>query len=156
MVTYRRANRQYVAMTEKEVWDFLESSKKIFVSYTMPDGTPHISPVWFCVIGKRIYFRTQDYKMKGRLADSSKVCLSIDAGDRYRELKGVVIWGRSKLISDKELERKVKEAMDKRYEREQWRPSEMPKAWVDERTKEKRVYVEIIPEKVSSWDNSKV
>jgi hypothetical protein len=32
----------------------------------------------------------------------------------------------------------------------------MPRWWVTERKKERRAYIEIIPERISSWDNTKL
>jgi nitroimidazol reductase NimA-like FMN-containing flavoprotein (pyridoxamine 5'-phosphate oxidase superfamily) len=156
MVTYRRANRQYVAMSEEEVWKFLESQNKIYAGFPMPDGYPHVSPIWFCVENRKIYLRTHDYKTKARLARGGKACCVADDGQLYRELRGVIVWGRSRIITDLKLIRHVNDILDKKYEKQQWRPSEMPRKWVEERRKEKRAFIEVEPERIDSWDNRKV
>ncbi len=156
MISYRRANRQYVAMSEQEIWRFLEAKTKIFAAFPMADGFPHVSPVWFCVIDGRIYLRTHDYKIKAFLAQSGKVCCSADEGELYRDLKGVIIWGRSRIVTEGWLIDKIEEIMTEKYKRQQWRGSEMPKEWVAERRRERRAFIEVVPEKVSSWDNSKI
>jgi nitroimidazol reductase NimA-like FMN-containing flavoprotein (pyridoxamine 5'-phosphate oxidase superfamily) len=155
-VIYRRANRQYVAMSEREVWAFISSKSKVFAAFPMKDGFPHVSPIWFCVFDGKLYLRTHDYKVKAHLARVGKACLSIDEGESYRELKGVILWGRSRLVTDARTIERIERLMKKKYEDQQWKPSEMPEGWVREREKEKRAFIEVSPERVSSWDNSKL
>jgi len=156
LVVYRRANRQYIQMTEKEVWRFLQDQQKLFVGFTAPDGNPHVSPIWFCVLDGKIYFRSYDYKVKTILARSGKACCTADDGESYRQLRGIIIWGKSRVITDKKLIQRVNDAMELRYGKLQWKASEMPSAWVEERRKERRSFVEIVPERISSWDNRKL
>ena len=156
MVLYRRANRQYVAMSRKEVWQFLKSQRRVYLGFTMANGYPHVTPIWFVVIGENIYMRAQDYKVKVGLAAQGKACVVIDDGDKYRELRGAVMWGRSRLISEKRLIAKLTELFDAKYSDRQWKADEMPEGWVKERSKEKRAFIEFVPEKVDSWDNRKV
>jgi nitroimidazol reductase NimA-like FMN-containing flavoprotein (pyridoxamine 5'-phosphate oxidase superfamily) len=156
MVVYRRANRQYVAMSEHEVWRFLEAQSKVYAGFTMRDGYPHVSPIWFCVADGKIYLRTHEYKMKTKLARRGKVCLVTDDGYLYRELRGVIIWGKSRVITDPKVIGRISDILDRKYERQQWKPSEMPRDWVEERLGEKRAFIEVEPERIDSWDNSKV
>lgn len=156
MAVYRRANRQYVAMSRREVWEFLASQPRVFLGFAMDDGYPHVTPIWFVVEGEKVYMRAQDYKVKVSLAAKGKACVVVDEGDRYPELKGVVMWGRTKILQDQKLLARVTGMFDSKYAERQWKPDEMPPAWVKERSKEKRAYIEFVPEKVDSWDNSKV
>lgn len=156
MVVYRRANRQYVAMSREDVWKFLESRNKLFVGFTMDDGYPHVSPIWFCVSNHRIYLRTHDYKVKTHLAKVGKACCSIDDGFFYRELRGVIVWGRSRVLKDAKSIDRINKILDRKYDAQQWKPNQMPERWVAERRREKRAFIEVIPERIDSWDNSKV
>jgi hypothetical protein len=133
LVLYRRANVQYVEMSRK-----------------------HVTPIWFVIIGERVYMRAQDYKVKVGLAAKGKACVVIDDGDKYRELRGAVMWGKSKIVTDKKLIARITELFDVKYSERQWKADEMPMDWVRERNKEKRAFIEFIPEKVDSWDNSKL
>jgi len=153
---HRRANRQYVAMTDEEVWSFLDSKDRIYVAFPTESGFPHLTPMWFCVLDRRIYLRTQDYKVKVKLAGYGRACCSIDDGKRYRELRGVTIWGKSRIVTERGMIRRVSDAISDRYRLEQWKESEMPKRWVAERKRERRAYIEITPERMASWDNRKV
>jgi len=156
LVLYRRANRQYVAMSREEVWRFLLSQSRVYLGFAMENGYPHVTPIWFVIAGEKVYMRAQEYKVKVGLAAKGKACVVIDDGDRYRELRGVVMWGRSKIISEKKLIKKIAELFEVKYSERQWKADEMPEDWVKERTKENRAYIEFTPEKVDSWDNGKL
>ncbi|MDG7005856.1 MAG: pyridoxamine 5'-phosphate oxidase family protein [Nitrososphaerota archaeon] len=156
MVTYKRANRQYVAMSRREVWAFLGSQRRVYLGFSMDSGYPHVTPIWFVVRGETVYMRAQDYKVKVGLAGKGKACVVIDDGDRYRELRGVVMWGRSRLVTESRLIAKLTEEFEEKYSERQWKAAEMPKEWVKERMTERRAFIEFVPEKVDSWDNRKV
>ena len=66
------------------------------------------------------------------------------------------MWGRSNIIYEKKLIKKIAGLFEKKYSERQWKADEMPEAWVKERTNEKRAYIEFIPENVDSWDNAKL
>jgi nitroimidazol reductase NimA-like FMN-containing flavoprotein (pyridoxamine 5'-phosphate oxidase superfamily) len=156
LVDYRRANRQYVAMSRREVWRFLGSQRRVYLGFSMESGYPHVTPIWFVVVGERVYMRAQSYKVKVGLAARGKACVVIDDGDRYRELRGAVMWGRSRIVSEKGMLAKLTRLFDEKYSERQWKAEEMPEEWVAERNRERRAYIEFVPEKVDSWDNRKV
>ena len=152
----KRANRQYTPIPDNEVWRFVDASEKLYVAFTLENGYPHVTPVWFCVLDRKLYLRTQDYKVKTRLARAGKACCTLDTGIRYPELKGVVVWGRSRVVTEMELVDTIEKTMRKKYKIQQWNASEMPAWWVQERKAEKRAYIEITPTKLSSWDNARI
>jgi nitroimidazol reductase NimA-like FMN-containing flavoprotein (pyridoxamine 5'-phosphate oxidase superfamily) len=156
LVVYRRANRQYVAMSRREVWRFLEKERRVYLGFTMESGYPHVTPIWFVTVGERVYMRAQDYKVKVGLAARGKACVAIDDGDEYRKLRGVVMWGVSKIISERRLVTKIEALFGEKYSKRQWKAAQMPRAWVAERNRERRAYIEFVPEKVDSWDNGKL
>jgi nitroimidazol reductase NimA-like FMN-containing flavoprotein (pyridoxamine 5'-phosphate oxidase superfamily) len=156
LALYKRANRQYVAMSRKEVWSFLESQRRVYLGFAMEDGYPHVTPIWFVIVGEKVYMRAQSYKVKVGLAAKGKACVVIDDGDKYRELRGAVMWGRSRIVTQKKLIARITELFEEKYSERQWKADEMPKDWVRERNKETRAFIEFVPEKVDSWDNRKV
>jgi len=156
LISYRRANRQYVEMSRSEVWRFLKSQRRVYLGFTMDNGFPHVTPIWFVIVGETIFMRAQDYKVKVGLAAKGKACVVIDDGDKYRELRGVVMWGRSRLVTDRRLVSRITDLFEKKYSDRQWKADEMPESWVEERNKERRAFIEFTPEKVDSWDNGKV
>lgn len=155
-LAYRRANRQYIPIPENDIWRFIDSREKLYVAFLLENGYPHVTPMWFCVLDKRLYLRTQNYKVKARLAQSGKACCTLDEGSRYVELRGVVVWGRTRVVTEPGLIERIEKIMRMKYKRQQWKAAEMPGWWVRERKAEKRAYIEIVPEKMSSWDNDRV
>lgn len=156
MVLYRRANRQYVPMSREEVWRFLASQRRVYLGFTLDTGYPHVTPIWFVLLGRKLYMRAQDYKVKVGLAAKGKACVVIDEGDRYRELRGVVMWGKTRLLSERDLVARVTRSFVAKYSERQWKAREMPQAWVKARRREKRAFIEFVPQKIDSWDNGKV
>lgn len=151
---YRRANSQYIAMTEDEVWKMIDSAVKMIVSFTMDDGYPHSTPVWFCVMGGKIYFRSQNNKVKLRLAHDGKACCVWEEGVAQRELRGVVMWGKARVVDSQELQEKAADALAEKYGSLFWKKADVPD-WLKKREGGKSI-VEIEPVKISSWDNRKV
>src|SRR4051812_13938642 len=99
-IAYRRANKQYVAMSEQDVWRFIGDQKVMFFALVAEDGYPHVTPVWFVAVDQKLYFRAQPYKVKARLADGAKVCCALEEGATYPEMRGAVIRGRSRQVGD--------------------------------------------------------
>jgi nitroimidazol reductase NimA-like FMN-containing flavoprotein (pyridoxamine 5'-phosphate oxidase superfamily) len=143
-------------MSREEIWRFLESQGRLYLGFAMDDGYPHVTPIWFVILGERVYMRAQDYKVKVGLAAKGKACVVIDDGVKYRELRGAVMWGRSRIVTDKRLITKVTALFEEKYSDRQWKPEEMPDDWVAERKKERRAIIEFVPERVDSWDNGKL
>src|ERR1700694_2426254 len=108
---HRRANRQYIAMRDNELWSFIDSQKKLYVAFPMENGYPHVSPIWFCVLDKKLYLRTQDYKVKTQLARNGKACCTLDEGQAYRTLRGVIIWGSSRVLTEQPLIERIEKIM---------------------------------------------
>ena len=156
MVTFRRSNRQYVAMDEDQVWSFIASRNKMIVAFAMPDGYPHATPVWFVLHEGKVYFRSQKNKRKSALARTGKVCCVFEEGEKYTEQRGCIIWGDCRPLDQGELMGTVESLLAKKYGSLRWGAGDMPSWWINDRTKDQKVYFQITPTKVSSWDNHKL
>lgn len=88
--------------------------------------------------------------MKSKLAKVGKACCTLDDGSRYVELRGVGIWGRSRLVLERELVDWIEKVMGMKYRNQQWKASEMPSWWVQETKAEKMSCMEITPTRISS------
>jgi len=80
----------------------------------------------------------------------------VNEGRKYKELRGVVIWGPRRVVTELVLVDRIENVMRTKYKEQEWKASEMPASWVEERKAEKRGYIEINPTQVSSWDNSRI
>lgn len=156
MVVFRRSNRQYVAMDEHEVWSFVGSRNKTVIAFTMPDGYPHATPVWFVLHEGSICFRSQTNKVKSSLATTGKVCCVFEDGEKYTEQRGCIVWGDCKVLVPGRLAETVESLLAKKYGGLRWGPSDMPSWWLGERAKDRWAYFQVTPVRVSSWDNRKL
>ena len=156
MVTYRRANKQYVAMTDDEVWAFIDSRKVMFIAFNGVDGYPHLTPVWHVAIDRKLYFRATSSKVKVRLSDSAKVCCAFEDGELFTELRGVALWGRASVVGDAGMIERYSALQRTKYAGLTSRDLAMPDAWLRERSAEESSIVEVDPERISSWDNRKI
>jgi PPOX class probable F420-dependent enzyme len=67
-------------MTAAEVRSFLlRGTRTAKVATVMPDGTPHVAPVWFVLNGEQVVFTTGNESAKGRnLRRDPRVALVVD------------------------------------------------------------------------------
>lgn len=155
LVEVHRANRQYLSMTEQEVWNFLAEKKTMIVATVTQDGKPHNTPIWFVVRKGKIYFRAQDYKPKiANIKQNPLVSCVVEGGLQYRELCGVTIEGKARVLGEGLSKQEALKLLDERYKQER-NLKGYPESWLKERKSERYAVVEITPLRVSSWDNSK-
>jgi nitroimidazol reductase NimA-like FMN-containing flavoprotein (pyridoxamine 5'-phosphate oxidase superfamily) len=153
---YVRANRQYVAMTPDEVWQFVDSQQQMYVALSGEDGYPHVTPVWHVSIDQVLYFRATSNKVKAKLADDAKVCCALADGQGFTELRGVVIRGHARVLGDPELIRRCSELIDVKYAGLRSRDLGVPDRWLAARDAESSSMIQVAPVRISSWDNSKL
>ncbi len=143
-------------MGHDESWNFVKNHYKMMLSTVDRRGFPQVTPIWYVVEGRRIFFRAQPYKKKIRnILSKPEVCGVVEDGERYTELRGVMIQGFAKIVDmDKPLRRHVFAMLAEKYAK--FRDTEkMPRSWQSTFGKEHRVVVEIRPIRIVSWDNRK-
>jgi PPOX class probable F420-dependent enzyme len=147
------SQRERIRMTAAEVEEFLTTERTVQVASIGPDGTPHLVPMWFAVLGGRIVFWTyaKSQKALNLRRDPRLTCL-LEAGDSYGELRGVTITGRAELADDYATVFDVGAAVYARYQGDMTHAS---RAGVEAEAR-KRVAVFVNPEKTASWDHRKL
>jgi nitroimidazol reductase NimA-like FMN-containing flavoprotein (pyridoxamine 5'-phosphate oxidase superfamily) len=143
-------------MTPDEVWQFLASQPTLFFALVAADGYPFVTPVWFVLKDHVIWFHGASYKAKFALADGAKVCCTCADGERYPELRGVVIRGRSSVVRDSAHLDDVESRMRAKYADRTFKQAEVPEAWLLARRGETKTWIAVHPERISSWDNTKL
>jgi nitroimidazol reductase NimA-like FMN-containing flavoprotein (pyridoxamine 5'-phosphate oxidase superfamily) len=143
-------------MSDSEAWSFVQEHYKMILSTVDSFGFPHSAPVWYVVLGTKIYFRAQPYKKKiTNILRKPEACAVVEDGEKYTELRGVMIQGLARVVdTDKALRRKVFELLAEKY-KERRDTERFPKLWQNTFGKEHRVVVEFKPTKMVSWDNRK-
>jgi PPOX class probable F420-dependent enzyme len=147
--------RDLVKMTEAEIEEFLDESKKVQVATVNPDGSPHLTTLFYVVQDGRIAFWTygRSQKIKNLERDSRITCL-VETGEDYFELRGVSISGRAELVTDEDGTRRIGTAVASRMVD----GADLGDIGRDEveRQVKKRVGVVVVPTRTASWDHRKM
>jgi PPOX class probable F420-dependent enzyme len=147
--------RDLVKMTDAEIEDFLGDSKKVQVATVNPDGSPHLTTLFYVVDDGRIAFWTygRSQKIKNLERDPRITCL-VETGDDYFELRGVSISGRAELVTDEDGIRRIGTAVASRMVD----GADLGDIGRDEveRQVKKRVGVVVVPTRTASWDHRKM
>jgi len=142
-------------MDPDEVDAFLRDSMKVQVATVNPDGSPHLTTLFYVVEDGRIAFWTygSSQKIKNLERDPRITCL-VESGEDYFELRGVSITGTAELVRDEDGIRRIGSAVASRMVGGA-DLGEVGAAEV-ERQVAKRVGVVVTPAKVASWDHAKM
>ena len=145
------SRRDQIRMTDEEVRRFIEASKTIILNSNGPGGYPHPMPMWFLraddgTISITTYKSSQKVH---NLRRDPRASLLVESGEEYSELKGVVLYGNAEVIDD--FETVVDTLIAASGQRSEPEIRESLK-----KTASKRVVIRIKPERVVSWDHSKL
>ena len=148
------SRRDQIRMTDDEVQTFLEEGRDLQVASLNADGTPHLVTMWYAVQGGDVAFWTYAKSQKIiNLRRDPRIAVLVATGEKYEELKGVSINGRAELVEDRDQVLEYGEAVYERY----WGPLDNDAVREGVRTMgAKRVVVVVKPEKVTTWDHSKL
>jgi PPOX class probable F420-dependent enzyme len=147
------SRRDQIRLTDDEIRKFVAESHTIILCTKSPNGFPHAMPMWFRVDDEgtiRITTYSKSQKVRN-LERDPRVTLLVESGEAYEELKGVVLYGRAELIRDQERVIDTLIEANKLGDRADPKVRDMMR-----NNAAKRVLIEIKPEKVVSWDHSKL
>ena len=150
--------RDQIRMTDAEIRDFLRTHKTIILSSIGPDGVPHPMPMWFVAdddlaVSMTTFRGTQKIV---NLQRDPRVSLLAEAGREYSELKGVVIYGTAELSDDTEA---IIATLEAASQKETTEAGAEAHAVINEdvkRTAPKRILIRVTPNRIISWDHSKL
>jgi PPOX class probable F420-dependent enzyme len=141
-------------MNDEEIEAFLEAGRDLQVASINADGTPHLVTMWYAVRDGEVAFWTYGKSQKiVNLRRDPRLTVLVATGEKYEELKGVSIAGRAELVEDRDQVVSYGEAVYERY----WGPLDNDAVREGVRAMgAKRVVVAVKPEKIVSWDHSKL
>ncbi|HEU4514349.1 MAG TPA: pyridoxamine 5'-phosphate oxidase family protein [Nocardioidaceae bacterium] len=147
--------RDLVRMSDAEIEEFLAGHKKVQVATVNPDGSPHLTTLFYVVDEGRIAFWTyaRSQKVKNLERDPRVTCL-VETGDDYFELRGVSVSGRAELVTDEDGIRAIGTAVASRMV-DGADLGDIGRGEV-ERQVRKRVGVVVVPTRTASWDHRKM
>jgi nitroimidazol reductase NimA-like FMN-containing flavoprotein (pyridoxamine 5'-phosphate oxidase superfamily) len=84
--------RAQIEMSEAEIGAFLREERTLICASNGPRGWPHLMPLWFITRGEEVWAWTYASSQKVRnLERDPRATLQVEAGERYEELRGVMI-----------------------------------------------------------------
>lgn len=145
--------RAQIVMSDTEITEFLQRSRIATLATLGPEGTPHLTAMWYALIDGEIWFETKAKSQKAvNLRRDPRVTCMVEAGQTYDQLRGVAIEGRAEIVEDAEKLFAVGVSVWERYNgpySEEIRP--MVEAMLH-----KRVAVRVVAERTRSWDHRKL
>jgi len=148
------SRREMIAMSEAEMWTFIETQKSIQVCTLNKDGSPHLTVMWFAVKDGAIVLETFTKSQKiVNLKRNPKIAVMLEDGSEYNELRGVSINCNVELIEDYDTVHAMH--VDVVVRNQAGVTAEQAEEFTREMSKKKTVML-IRPEKVVSWDHRKL
>jgi len=145
--------RGSIIMSGAEIAEFVQRSRTLTLATIGPGGFPHLTAMWFAVIGEEIWIETKARSQKVvNLRRDSRSSILIDDGLTYDTLRGVSFEGRGIVVEDPAVLWQVGVNIYERYSgtySEDVRP-------VVEALVHKRAAVRFEVERVRSWDHRKM
>jgi PPOX class probable F420-dependent enzyme len=95
------SRRDQIRFTPEELAAFLDEERTVTCATIGRDGRPHLMPLWYVVRGDELWAWTYAKSQKVRNLERDPRCtLQVEAGERYEELRGVMIEAECELIRD--------------------------------------------------------
>lgn len=146
--------REAIRMTSEEIDAFIESRKSLQVGTIECDGSIHLSTLWFAVADGRLVFETYTKSQKIKnLQRDNRITVLLEDGLVYEKLRGVMIKGNARLVSDPaEVHPLALEVMRRNQ-------PDIPEELLSKAAEQmaaKRTAVIVEPLKVVSWDHTKL
>jgi hypothetical protein len=148
------SRRDQITMSESEVAAFLDEQRIVVCATNGTRGWPHLMPLWYIVRDGEIWAWTYAKSQKVRnLERDARATLQLEDGERYEELRGVMIEARTVMHRELELVADVGAEILRRYGGDSSGPGfeEAVRAQAA-----KRVALQFVPSRVASWDHGKL
>jgi PPOX class probable F420-dependent enzyme len=145
------SRRDQIRLNDEEVRRFLAASKTLIFTTNGPGGYPHPMPMWF-ILGDDATISITTYKVSQKVKNiqrDPRVSVLAESGTEYSELKGVVLYGHAEIIDDLDT------VIDTLIAASGQRNEEGIRAALTKNAS-KRVVIRLKPERVVSWDHSKL
>jgi PPOX class probable F420-dependent enzyme len=147
------SRRAEIAMTSDEVIALLEAERILTVATLGRDGWPHLMPLWYVVRGGECWAWTYAKSQKVRNLERDPRCtLQVEAGERYDQLRGVMIKAECVLDRDPEV---VGALGLEVFERYHGPLGEDARAGVL-RQAPKRIAMRFVARETATWDHGKL
>ncbi len=145
--------RDAIKMTSEEIKQFISEQKSLQVATLNSDGSAHLSTLWFGIVDDEIVFETYTKSQKIlNLKRDPRISVLLEDGVVYEKLRGVTINGTAELYSKPEDVQKYAGAVIARNHGISTGDAHNAAAALAS----KRTAVVVKPEKIVSWDHTKL
>jgi PPOX class probable F420-dependent enzyme len=145
-----------VNMSAGEIAGFISDHGTAVLTTLRAGGRPVPLPVWYVALDGALYFQTPLRSRKvGNLERDPRVAVLIDDGERWEQLRGVLIQGTAERVADEALRTRVLTAFEELFAGLTAPASRLPAATAA-RYGQMAVFRVPVPERPVSWDNSKL
>lgn len=152
--------RKDITMTGSEMQAFFQECRTLQVATIGAKGWPHLAPMWFVVDDGKIVFRSFTKSQKiVNLGRNPKLTVLLETGDDYSELRGVMIRGEGRLITDPDYVLKIYGGLAARYAMVGDAPQVLEGDALEAafgRFAAKNTAVVVEPDRIASWDHRKL
>ena len=147
------SGRNAVTMSDGEIEQFLADNMKVQIATIGPDGSPHLTTLFYVLEDGLLAFWTYGRSQKVvNLRRDPRMSFLVETGQTYDQLRGVALEGRGVVIEDRDVVWDVCVDIFNRYNGEY---SEEMKPFVEFMAKN-RVVVRLDVDRVRSWDHRKL
>lgn len=142
-------------MTDDEVREFLDGRHVMNIATHGPDGNIHLVAMWygFTENGNPAFETYAKSQKVINLQRDPRITVLVEDGEQYEELRGVELVGTAIVHDDPDVLIGVARTVVKRYF--DWNTEEELDL-IAAGLANKRVAIEIVPDKVVSWDHNKL
>ncbi len=149
------SSRSSVQLSEDEVQEFLAANMKVQIATIGPDGSPHLTTLFYVVEDGQLAFWTYGRSQKVvNLRRDARISCLVEDGEDYFELRGVSIQGKARIVDEYDDIRTLGAKVAKRM------AGDMDLGdfgdEIVEKQARKRVGIIVEPIKVASWDHRKM
>jgi PPOX class probable F420-dependent enzyme len=145
------SRRGDIQLTADEQAVFLREPHKAALATVDKDGFPHVVAMGFLAKDGAIYMTSYGKAQKVlNVRRNPKVGVMIETGQHYAEFRGVMIRGHCEVIEDQHLVETTIREIGAKQARARATPSGAATS------APKRVVLKIVPEKIASWDHTKL
>ena len=143
--------RRQIRLTPEEQAAFLRENPKCALATIDQDGFPHVVAMGFYMEDGAFYMTSYAKAQKVlNIRRNPKVGLMVETGASYAELRGVMVRGHCEIIEGADAVRAAFAGMAEARGAQPARPSGSADS------APKRVVLKVVPEKITSWDHSKL
>ena len=141
-------------MTEQELAAFIGEQRVVACATNGIHGWPHVVPLWYVTREGQIWGWTYAKSQKARnLERDDRATLQLEAGERYEELRGVMVQAHAVVHRDIETVFRLGQEILERYG-----GGALGEGFIEivRAQAAKRVGLQFLPARVLSWDHRKL